>query len=435
MFKKLRNRFLILNMSMTSTVMIIAFAVIYIISFNNTNAEIEQKLKPQTGVQTVIEGTELIEDKIDAENKNPQVLNRKFSPNGTYSFMIRVNGNGDILEIDSPFALHEETYNKAVGIAWNNRNNKSTITLEGKQWKYTITQMKTHVIHENGQSYTISEDKYQITFLDVTMYMKALFQLLTTLIFVGLTMLFVIFIISLSFANRVIKPIAEAWDRQKQFVADASHELKTPISIINANCDVLLANKEETIQSQLKWLDYIKIGTDRMTKLINDLLSLAKMEDTSFAVRKVPCNISNAIHDMILSMEAVMVEKEITLIRSIEPDIIVKSDPERMNQVITILLDNAIKYTEQHGQIDISLSKSKRYVTFSIKNSGKGIPKKDLPKIFDRFYRVDSARTHETGSYGLGLSIAKAIIERLGGKILVESVENEYTTFTVTLGL
>ena len=281
--------------------------------------------------------------------------------------------------------MPEETYNKAADIAWNNKKNSSTITLEGKQWEYAIAQMKKQVIQRNGQSYTVAENKYQIMFLDVTMYKKTLFQLLITLLSVGLIMLFAIFIISLSFANRAIKPIAEAWERQKQFVADASHELKTPLSIINANYDVLLTNQEETIQSQLKWLDYIKIGTDRMTKLINDLLSLAKMEDVRFPIQKVTFNMSDAINDVILSMEPVVAEKDIKLTHLIEPDIIVKSDQEKIKLVVTILFDNAVKYTDEKGQIDISLIRSKRHVTFTIKNSGKGIAKQDLPKYLTDF--------------------------------------------------
>ncbi len=419
-------------MSMTSTVMITAFAVIYIISYNNVNSEITKKLNLQAGMQTVIEGTELPDD---TENSKPKTLNRRFSPDDTYSFSIYVDGNGEILEIDSPFNMPEETYNKAADIAWNNKKNSSIITLEGKQWEYAIAQMKKQVIQRNGQSYTVSENKYQIMFLDVTMYKKTLFQLLITLLSVGLIMLFAIFIISLYFANRAIKPIAEAWERQKQFVADASHELKTPLSIINANYDVLLTNQEETIQSQLKWLDYIKIGTDRMTKLINDLLSLAKMEDVRFPIQKVTFNMSDAINDVILSMEPVVAEKDIKLTHLIEPDIIVKSDQEKIKLVVTILFDNAVKYTDEKGQIDISLIRSKRHVTFTIKNSGKGIAKQDLPKIFDRFYRVDPSRTQETSGYGLGLSIAKTIMDRLGGEIYATSVENKYTTFTFILEL
>lgn len=442
-------------MVMTSTVMIAAFAVIYIISYNNISSEIAKKLSPQAVTQTVIiEGTDLPDDTEnnkhqtiivkaltdtqnydDTESNKPEFVNRRFLSDGTYSFTIQVDEDGEILEIDSPFNMHEETYKKAVHMVWNNKEKSSSITLEGKQWKYSIAQMEKQVIQGNGQSYNIPESKYRIIFLDVTMYNKTLLQLLTTLIFVGLIVLFVIFIISLYFANRVIKPITEAWERQKQFVADASHELKTPLSIINANYDALLANQEETIRSQLKWLDYIKIGTDRMTKLVNDLLSLAKMEDIRFEMQKVPFNISNVIEDVVISMEAVMTEKDIELISSIEPDVIVKSDPERISQVVTILFDNAVKYTDRNGQINIYLIKSKRHVAFSIKNSGKGIAKQDLPKIFDRFYRVDPSRNQETVSFGLGLSIAKTIIERLGGEISAESVENEHTTFTFAIGL
>lgn len=251
----------------------------------------------------------------------------------------------------------------------------------------------------------------------------------------GLITLIVIFVVSLYFANRAIKPIAETWEKQKQFVADASHELKTPLSIINANYDALLVNQEETIQSQLKWLSYIRIGTDRMTKLINDLLSLAKIEDANLEIRKMPFNISIAINDVILSMEAVVIEKGIQLSHSIEPDLIVKGDLERVKSVVTILLDNAVKYSNLNGQIDILLIKSKRQVIYSIKNSAKGIAKQDLQKVFDRFYRADPSRAQEIGGYGLGLSIAKAIIDRMGGEIHVTSVENECTTFTFTLGL
>ncbi|MDQ0174220.1 sensor histidine kinase [Bacillus chungangensis] len=211
--------------------------------------------------------------------------------------------------------------------------------------------------------------------------------------------------------------------------------MKTPLSIINANYDALLVNQEETIQSQKKWLNYIKIGTDRMKKLINDLLISAKIEEVNLEICKMPFNLSNTINEQILSIEAAAIEKGITLIKSIEPDIIVNSDSESIKQVVTILFDNAIKYKNENGQIDISLTKSKHQIIYSIKNTGKGIAKKDLPKIFDRFYRTDPSRTQDSGGFGLGLSIAKTMIDRLGGRIYVTSIENESTTFTITLEL
>jgi len=450
MFIKLRNKFLILNMSITSVVMIAAFAIIYFITYNNIHSENLKKLNSlSSGKQITIHSEE--QNKLDASpsdkpiaitgvglpaDKEKETFSTlaNFSLGDSLSFNIEVDADGRILGINSFIALPDEAYYKAAETAWSDKKDNSTITLEGKQWQYTITPMLMHVII-SGQPYTSIEGKYQITFLDVTESKNTLLALLTTLLLVGLIMLFVIFIISLYFANRAIKPIAETWEKQKQFVADASHELKTPLTIINANYDALLANQNESIKSQIKWLDYIRIGSDRMAKLINDLLSLAKIEDVNLKAQKRPFNISNAINDVILSMEALVIEKGIKLRHAIEPDIIIKGDPERVKQVVTILFDNAVKYTNNNGQIDILLKKAKNKIIYSIKNSGKGIAKQDLPKVFDRFYRADPSRTQETGGYGLGLSIAKTIIDRLGGKINVTSVENECTTFTFTLGL
>lgn len=428
MFRKLRNKFLILNMSITSMMMIAAFAAIYFMTYSNIQTEIQKKINPSSGMVLRFEGPGSPKVPDNEGKSTAQVISGNSS-----LFEIDVDGDGKILNINSSLGMSKEDYNNAAKTAWSNKKNGS-ITLEGRQWQYAISQMKEQVIQANGQQYTVTDNQYRIIFLDVTESYKNLFELLTTLIIVGFFMLVVIFIISLYFANRAIKPITETWEKQKQFIANASHELKTPLSIINANYDALLANQEETINSQMKWLDYIKIGTDRMTKLINDLLSLAKVEDANFAAQKISFNMSDAINDIILSMEALVSEKGIKLSQSIEQDIIIKSDLERVKQVVTILLENAVKYANENGQIAISLIKSKHQVIFSIRNSGHGIAKNDLPKVFDRFYRADPSRTHKSGSYGLGLSIAKTIIDNLGGEINVTSVENECTTFTFTIG-
>lgn len=434
MFTKLRNRFLILNMSITSLVMIAAFAIIYIITYSNIHSEIQKKLSAQYGMQVTLQGTGLPKD---TEVTGGLTTAGNFSTDDPLLFNIEVDGNGKILRINPNLFINmpEEEYKKAAETAWSNKKDNSTLTLDGKQWKYAINPMSIQVIQPSGQQLTTNENKYNITFLDVTSYNKTLLELLTTLLSVGLITIIVIFIVSRYFANRAIKPIAKTWEKQKQFVADASHELKTPLSIINANYDALMANQEETIKSQMKWLNYLRIGTDRMAKLINDLLSLAKIEDVNVETQKVPFNMSSAIYGVIFSMEAVVLEKGIKLSFSIEPDIIIKSDSEKVKQVVSILFDNAVKYANENGQITMSLIKSKRQVIFSIKNTGRGIAKQDLPKVFDRFYRADPSRTHEGGGYGLGLSIAKTIMDRLGGTIHVTSIENEFTTFTFTHGL
>ncbi len=432
MFKKLRNRFIILNMSIISVVMISAFVVIYFTTYNNTQTENRDKL--ETLSSRINTGALSLPDSTKKDN----IIISMIPSDSSSSFRILVNSDGNIVKIISHIDMSKEIYFKAAELAWNEKKDYSIISLENRRWQYKISPIgRNFITHENGSKTIINfnDGNYQITFLDVTDSHKTLMELFTTLFFVGIIMLFVIFAISLFFANRAIKPISEAWQKQKQFIADASHELKTPLAIINANSDALLANQEETIKSQKKWLDYIKNQIDRMSKLVNDLLYLAKTEDTNSKIFYIPFNISEVVSDVILSMEAVAFEKDIRLLQDIEANIIIKSDCEKIKQVVTILVDNAIKYTDEKGRIDIMLKKTRHQLVFSIKNSGKGIPKENITKLFDRFYRADSARTQENGGYGLGLSIAKAIIDRLDGKIYADSVKDESTTFTFTLGL
>ncbi|WP_315118224.1 HAMP domain-containing sensor histidine kinase [uncultured Clostridium sp.] len=432
MFKQLRNQFLILNMSIISVVMITAFAVIYLTTYNNIQT------KNQNQLELLSSKPNVTSIGLPYDTRMEKIIISMPPSDSSLSFNVLVNSDGKVLKITSHIDVPEETYFKAAEIALSRKKENSVISLENKQWQYKILPVNGTIVIREGPRPNIinsSGDNYQITFLDVTDSNKTLMELFTTLFFVGIIMLCVIFAISLFFASRSIEPIAEAWEKQKQFIADASHELKTPLAIINANSDALLVNQEETIKSQKKWVDYIKSQTDRMGKLVNDLLYLAKAEDTNSKMFYVPFDISEVVSDVILSMEAVTFEKDITLLQEVEANIIIKSDCEKIKQVITILLDNAIKYTDEKGRIDITLKKTRNQLVFSIKNSGKGIPKENLPKLFDRFYRADPARTQENGGYGLGLPIAKAIIDRLHGKIYAHSQENEGTTFTFTLGL
>ncbi len=426
MFKKLRYKFLLLNITMISMLMIVSFISIYMITYNNIQIENQNKLESMSMI------------KQPAINTDAYILNGKINliihelelPEFLSSFNILIDENNNIVNIRPFVDMPYESCNKLVQLALNKKQDFSIVTLENRKWQYVFKYIPSNII-TNENVYSVK----QITFLDVTDSINTLLQLLITFIIIGILMLIVIFIISVYFANRAIKPIKDAWDKQKQFIADASHELKTPLAIINANSDALLANQEETIINQKKWLDYIKIQTDRMSKLISDLLFLAKTEDINIKTIHLPFDISVAINDVILSMEVVIFEKGINFKSTLEPDIMIKGDEEKIKQLTLILLDNAIKYTNSNGLIDITLKKSKRKVIFSIKNSGKGIEKSHLEKIFDRFYRVDSSRSREDGGYGLGLSIAKAIIDNHNGKLNVESIEGETTTFNFILNI
>lgn len=430
MFKKLRNKFLLINMSIISVVMISAFAIIYIIIYNYMQMENQNKLLSLPVNKT--------NNQFNPDDKQSVIVSsnaiRKIPTDYTLSFGIEVNAKGEILNINSIIDIPDYVYREAAKLAWNKKDS-STLVFNGREWKYIIFPLNNfHITSKYGKQIPVNtkDSKYQIAFLDVTNTYETLNELLTTFLFVGLGMLVVIFIISLYFANRAIKPIAESWEKQKQFVTDASHELKTPLAIINANTDALLANQEKEVKIQKKWLGYIRAETDRMAKLVNDLLYLAKTENGNIPTFHSSFNISQMVYNVILSMEAIVFEKSIKLSYSVEPNLMVKGNPEQIKQLVIILFDNAIKYTMETGIIDIHLKKTNRQIIFTIQNSGEGIKKQDLTRVFDRFYRIDPSRNRESG-YGLGLSVAKAIIDQHSGKLFAESVENENTMFTFSL--
>ncbi len=441
MLRRLRNKILFLNTLLTSVVVLIAFASIYLITNNNIQAENMRKLDAIAGGQFSVVASETSGDASSGgiavnDSVAVDVEEKRLSADYSLSFHIKVDKYGNVQNIDSLIDMPEASYHQAAETAWKNKAGHGTIKINNKLWQYALTPaISTRILNENGmQTIIASQDgNYQISFLDVNDSMETLRTLALTFMIVGFAVLAAIFLISLIFANRSIKPVSEAWKKQRQFIADASHELKTPLSIINANYDVLLANKNETIISQIKWLEYMKAGTDRMANLINSLLSLAKMENENVEINKAPFNMSEKVSEIVQSMEAAVYEKGIALSRSIEPGIIVNSDMELVAQVFTILYDNAIKYTYENGQINVSLTETNRLVTCTVKNSGKGIAPQDLSRIFDRFYQADQSRTGENGGYGLGLSIAKTRMDKLGGEITAASVENEMTTFTFTL--
>lgn len=433
MFRKLRNKFLFLNMIVTSLVMMIAFGIVYLTTYSNTKADIERRLNNVSGSFVIYDS----EKPVVPGSESSKVVNgrdkintsHKVTSDYTPSFVITVDKTGNVLEINSLIDIPEDEYIEAAYTAWNQKNS-STINIAERTWIYKISPVEV-TRTTNGQiTQTEFPDIYQILFLDITDMLKNLNDLLFTFLFVGIGMLIVIFLISIFYANRSIRPISESWAKQKQFIADASHELKTPLTTIMTNCDVLEANENETIKSQREWLGYIKVGADRMNKLVNSLLTLARVEGLNLQTSKQSFDMAALVCDVMQSMEAATIAKKLNIDRKIEFVGDIYGYEDSVRQVFTILYENAVKYVNEGGNINVSVRRTKKGVSCTVKNTGKGIPAKDLPYVFDRFYRSDTARSNEENSYGLGLAIAKSIVGQIGGKITVKSVENEWTEFT-----
>ncbi|MBE6741408.1 MAG: HAMP domain-containing histidine kinase [Ruminococcaceae bacterium] len=233
-----------------------------------------------------------------------------------------------------------------------------------------------------------------------------------------------ILLISLKITKWIIKPVEESFEKQKQFIADASHELKTPLAVIMASSEALESNPSET-----KWLENIKSESDRMNKLISDLLELAKSESVDDRSEFKTGNISKTVEKSVLTFEGIMFEKGITLDYSIDENIEIEMNEYKIQQLVSILLDNAIKHSDKNGKINVNLKKD-RDIVLIVSNTGEGIPKGDEEKIFERFYRADESRNRNENRYGLGLAIAKNIALSHNAEISAAS-DNGTTTFKV----
>ncbi|NTV88847.1 MAG: GHKL domain-containing protein, partial [Clostridiales bacterium] len=341
------------------------------------------------------------------------------APDQSVSFTLYTDSDYVISSSSSILELTDEMKNSALSTALNNGKTSGSFTLDGTSWAF----MKASAF-----------DGYKFVFLDISSQQAILKNLIYTFLIVFLVMLVAIYMISRFFANKAIRPVSEAFDKQKQFIADASHELKTPLAVINTNVDVLLSNSDETISSQSKWLQYIKSESERMSRLTNDLLYLTQIDNAEKELIFTGFNISETVENIVMTMEAVIFEHDISFSYTIEPGLRVYGSSEQISQVSMILLDNAIKYTNPSGKVSISLKKHQGCVSLSVSNTGEGIAAEHLGRIFDRFYRTDKSRSRKNGGYGLGLAIAKAIVEQHSGKISVKSSEEEkLTTFTVDL--
>ena len=421
MFNKLQKKILLLNMALISVVMLLAFVTVYATTWQSIQSENLRKLNMQAPtLESYMEGEPHSGD-------SGARVSYTVSSDYTLSFSVRVDDDGSILGINSIIDMPGETYAEAVRMALAG-DGGGVITLGNKDWMYKID-YSAHIRMTNGKQ-TVTQEGRHIFFLDITQSRLTMRNLLLTLSVVSVAVLIIFYFISLFFSRRAVKPIAEAWEKQKQFVADASHELKTPLTIINANCDALLESKDETVESQRKWIDYIQIGTDRMSNLIGQLLVLAKTDDMNGMTALENVDISALALEIVRAFEAIAHKKGIDLVYNITPDIVIRSDREKISAIMTILLENAVKYSD--SSIDVKLERIKRSVWFTVKNDGNGISRDDLPKVFDRFYRGDQSR-EGNNSYGLGLSIAKSIVEGLNGTISAASKTGEYTVFTVVL--
>lgn len=282
---------------------------------------------------------------------------------------------------------------------------------------------------ENGYIYIAIADTtpFDQIFINQAQGTAALFIILSGLIF----------LVSIALARWALSPIERSWQQQRRFVADASHELKTPLSVIIANTQILQEKDAGIPDKTMKWVNSTAEEAHRMQGLVEGLLALARSEYAvdSGNLPHENVNLSTIVERCALQFDAVAFERGCTIKTHVQPNITVKGSSEALDRLCTILCDNACKYAHPNTTITVSLVHVQNHARLSINNIGDPIPKEDLDQIFERFYRSNKSRTKETStaSYGLGLAIAKGIVEEHRGTILVTSNAYEGTTFVVTL--
>lgn len=395
MLRKLRLRFIGINMAIVTGMLLIIFGLVF--HFTQTDLENKSNVMLQSLTQSVRD--------FNSIGQNIQLPYFVLQINTWGEVIASGNTHYDISDADfiQELIQHVYTADSATGIIG----------------KYNL---KYSIISGLGVQ--------KLCFLDVSSHELALTSLLQTCFFIGLLALTAFTFISILLAKWAVKPVEKAWLQQKQFISDASHELKTPLTVIMSNAE-MLQSSENDCEAYQRFTENISTSATQMRSLVEGMLELTRADNGQIRTSFEPVDLSKIVLDSALPFEPVFFENGMILQSNIEPDIQIIGSSQHLRQLTNILLDNAKKYSDP-GIIDLTLHRHGRnQCLLTVANPGAPIAKEDLKKIFERFYRTDNARSN-TGSFGLGLSIAQRITQEHNGMIWAES-NHTGNRFCVTL--
>lgn len=324
-------------------------------------------------------------------------------------FIIMSDNNGRYLAVLNNDELRQETAQKYI-----------SKILESKVETGTLNQYQFYQLKKNNGTLMVLTDK--------SAEIDMLNKLIRTTVMIGAAAFLLLSVAAFLLSVQIVKPLKTAFEKQKQFVSDASHELKTPVTVISANADVLSGEIGEN-----KWLTYIKSQTERMNVLVNDLLNLTRLENNTADFIRLDFNLSKAIVNTALPFECQAFETNKKFIVDVDEDVMINGSEKHIKQMAAIFIDNALKYSNDGGTVRVTLKNAGDKKIFTVFNTGKGIRETEKGKIFERFYRSDESRNRSTGGYGLGLAIAKSIIDKHKFKVSVDTHEGESISFVITM--
>ena len=449
MLKRLRNKFIFTNMLFVVIVLLVVFFTVSAVNYNQRVNDIYSALThsismsgattpdvagvPANGDSSSGSGAAAPSDAAQAPADSSGYGAAASGKSGgkresssdqfvaTSSYVVDSDGNVTTT-IDNPLNLDSDTVASAVQTILDAQSASGSQNVRGHISSLNLYYSAS--VTDSGIKLALASGNY----VDSNML-----SLIATLAVVSLAALAAFLLMSFFLSRWALRPVSRAWKQQQQFVADASHELKTPLTVIIANDSILMSQPDATVESQMQWIESTETEAHLMQGLVNDMLYLAQPEDVDRVVTCGQVDFSDLVESTVLQFESVAFERGIQMDSSVSPDLHVEGDAARLQRLISTLVDNACKYVNEKGTVSIDLRRAGSDCRMVVSNTGPVIDPEDLPHLFDRFYRSDKARTRGKGGFGLGLSIAKSVVEDHGGTIEARSTKEAGTSFTVTL--
>ncbi len=415
MIKKLRMKLILASMLSLLLVLVTIVGTMGILNYHKIISDADKVLA------ILVENDGMFPDSfahsdVPKEQEEPKKDDRLLSPELPYEsryFSVVLNEDGNVVLCDTGkiAMINTKTAIKYAKQVWESGKEKGIIG----DYRYCIS---------------TTDEGTRVIFLDCGRNFNTFHSFIIIGIRVSVVGLLAVLVLLILLSARIVKPFSENYEKQKRFITDAGHELKTPLTIIDADTEIL-----EMDYGESEWLSDIQNQTKRLADLTNSLIFLAKMEEEQTKIPMLEFPISDMAEETVETFQALAKVQNKTLTSEIEPMLSLKGDEKAIRRLMTILLDNAVKYSGEAGKISLTLKKQKNHIHLSVWNTTEQISKEQIAHLFDRFYRTDESRNSETGGYGLGLSIASATVRAHKGKISAETEDGKSLRITVVFSI
>lgn len=406
MIQKIKIRFISLAMTALFLLLSVIVTGMNIVNYNTILADADAKLE-------LLSDNKGVFPEFGSDKKRPMPHNMTIeTPYESRYFSVLLSSTGEVIHTDTS---RIKAIDASAAVQYANQAIRTDHTRDSiDHYRFLVS--------SEGNAVRIS-------FLDCSREFASFRSFLLISICMALGGYAAFFFVILFFSNRFLRPITESYEKQKQFITDAGHEIKTPLAIIKADVDLL-----EMEYGENEWLDAIQSQVRRLADLTNDLVYLSRMEEAEDHMQMIDFPFSDVVSETSHSFDAVAQAKGKNFQCSVQPMLTLNGSEKSIRQLVSILLDNAMKYSPEGGFVSLYAVKQGRYLSLSVQNTTiVPIEKKDLNHIFERFYRMDTSRNSQTGGYGIGLSVAKAIVSAHNGKITAYAPEEHSLLIQIQL--